>query len=206
MNEQHVLVLHVAEVLGHGERGQADAQPHPGRLVHLAVDERRLVDDARLLHLQPQVGALTGALAHAGEDRDTTVLLGHPVDHLLDEDGLAHTGPTEEADLAALHVRLEEVDHLDPGLEHLGPWLELVEGRCAAVDLPESSTPSTASVSSGWPSTLKTWPSTALPTGTVIPRPRLRTAVPRTRPSVCCMQMQRTRPSPICWATSAVTV
>src|SRR5580700_11196325 len=68
-----------------------------------------------------------------------------------------------------------------------------------------SSMPSMESVSSGWPSTLKTWPSTALPTGTVMPRPRLRTGAPRTRPSVCCMQMQRTRPSPICWATSAVT-
>src|SRR5580700_3323888 len=65
--------------------------------------------------------------------------------------------------------------------------------------------PSMESVSSGWPSTLKTWPSTALPTGTEMPRPRLRTGAPRTRPSVCCMQMQRTRPSPICWATSAVT-
>src|SRR3984957_6425631 len=69
-----------------------------------------------------------------------------------------------------------------------------------------SSMPSMWSVSSGWPSTLKTWPRTALPTGTEMPRPRLRTAAPRTSPSVCCMQMQRTRPSPICWATSAATV
>src|SRR5580692_3714111 len=61
------------------------------------------------------------------------------------------------------------------------------------------------SVSRGSPSTLNTWPSTASPTGTVIPRPRFRTGAPRTRPSVCCIQMQRTRPSPICWATSAVT-
>ena len=134
--EQHVLVLHVAEVLGHGQRGQGDPQPDPRGLVHLAVDEGGLVDDARLLHLQPHVGALAGALPHAGEDRDTTVLLGHAVDHLLDDDGLAHAGPAEEADLSTLHVRLEEVDHLDPGLEHLGPRLELVEGRRAAVDLP----------------------------------------------------------------------
>src|SRR3984957_16342894 len=69
-----------------------------------------------------------------------------------------------------------------------------------------SSIPSILSVSSGWPSTLKTCPSTALPTGTEMPRPRLRPAPPRTSPSVCCMQMQRTRPSPICWATSAATV
>ncbi len=76
------------------------------------------------------------ALAHAGEDRHPAVLLGHAVDHLLNDDGLADAGSPEEPDLAALHVRLEQVDHLDPGLEHLGPRLQLVEGRGAAVDLP----------------------------------------------------------------------
>src|SRR5665213_870546 len=39
-----------------------------------------------------------------------------------------------------------------------------------------------------------------------MPCPRLRTAVPRCRPSVGLRQTARQRPSPICWATSAVTV
>ena len=52
--------------------------------------------------------------------------------------------------------------------------------------------------------TLKTWPSTASPTGTEMPRPVLTTVAPRARPSVGFRQTQRTRPSPICWATSAV--
>src|SRR5580692_9591742 len=39
-----------------------------------------------------------------------------------------------------------------------------------------------------------------------MPRPVWRTTAPRTRPSVGFMQTQRTRPSPICWATSPVTV
>ena len=134
--EQHVLVLHVAEVLGDGERRQRDPQAHARRLVHLAVDERGLLDDARLLHLEPEVGALTGALAHAGEHRHTTVLGGDPLDHLLDEHGLAHAGAAEEADLAALHVGLEQVDDLDAGLEHQRLRLELVERRRVAVDLP----------------------------------------------------------------------
>src|SRR5437762_8921675 len=49
----------VAEVLGHGERGEADAGARPGRLVHLAVDEGGARDDRvpvgelRLLHLRP---------------------------------------------------------------------------------------------------------------------------------------------------------
>jgi peptide chain release factor 1 len=58
------------------------------------------------------------------------------VDHFLDDDGLADAGPAEQADLATLHVGLEEVDDLDPGLEHLGPRLQLVEGRRVAMDLP----------------------------------------------------------------------
>ena len=134
--QQHVLVLHVAEVLGHGQRRQGDAQAHPRRLVHLAVDQGRLLDDARLAHLEQQVGALAGALAHAGEDRHALVLLGDAADHLHDEDGLAHAGTAEEADLAALHVGREQVDDLDAGLEHRGARLELVERRRVAVDLP----------------------------------------------------------------------
>ena len=38
--EQHVLVLDVAEVLGDGEPGEPDAEPRARRLVHLAVDQR----------------------------------------------------------------------------------------------------------------------------------------------------------------------
>ena len=134
--QEHVLVADVAEILGHGEGGQADAQPHPGRLVHLAVHERRSLEDAGLFHFQPQVVAFTGALAHAAENRDTAVLLGHAVDHLEDEHRFAHAGPTEQADLAALDEGFEEVDDLDPGLEHLRFRFQGVEVRRWAVDLP----------------------------------------------------------------------
>src|SRR5690606_12454108 len=115
--EEHVLLLDVAEVLGHGERREGDAQTRPRRLVHLAEHEGRLVEDARVLHLVDEVVALTGALADAGEHRHTTVVLGDALDHLLDEDRLADARTTEEADLATLHVRGEEVDDLDAGLE-----------------------------------------------------------------------------------------
>ena len=102
--QQHVLAHLVAEVLGHGQGGQADPQPHPGRLVHLAEDQRRLVDDAGLGHLQEQVVALAGPLPHPGEHTRPSVL-GHPVDHLLDDHRLADPGAAEHADLAAGHVR-----------------------------------------------------------------------------------------------------
>ena len=90
----------------------ATRRRRPG-LVHLPVDQGGLVDDTGLLHFEPHVGALTGALADAGEHRDTTVLLGDPVDHLLDDHGLAHAGAAEQADLATLHVGLQQVDDLD---------------------------------------------------------------------------------------------
>ena len=134
--EQHVLAALVAEVLRHRQAGQADAQAGAGRLVHLAVDERGLVDDPALLHLEPEVVALAGALADAGEHRQAAVLLGDVVDQLLDEHRLAHAGAAEEADLAALHVRGEEVDDLDAGLEDLLGRVELVERRGVAVDRP----------------------------------------------------------------------
>ena len=126
MNSSTSCAFLVAEVLGHGQAGQADAQARAGRLVHLAEDQRRLgllpvlgIDDAGLLHLQPQVVALAGALAHAGEHREAAVLQGDVVDQLHDDDGLADAGAAEQADLAALQVGLQQVDHLDAGLEHL---------------------------------------------------------------------------------------
>ena len=60
-------------------------------------------------------------------------------------------------------------------------------------------------MSSGSPMTFHTWPRVPSPTGTVMPRPRLRTTAPRVRPSVGLRHTARTRPSPICCATSAVT-
>jgi len=91
--------LHVAEVLSHGQRGKRDPQPGTGRLVHLAEDQRGIVDDAGIGHLKEQVIALAGALAHPGEAGDPAEVLGHPADHLLDQHRLAHAGPAEQPDL-----------------------------------------------------------------------------------------------------------
>src|SRR6185503_6314940 len=46
------------------------------------------------------------------------------------------SGTAEEADLAALHVRSEQVDDLDPGLEDLRRRLQLFEARRVAVNRP----------------------------------------------------------------------
>ena len=133
--EQDVLAL-VAEVLGHRQAGQADAKPRSRRLVHLAVDERDAVDDARLLHLEPEVVALARALPHAGEDGHAGVLRGDVVDELLDEHGLAQPRAAVEADLAAADERRREVDDLHARLEDLELRRQVGEVGCVTVNRP----------------------------------------------------------------------
>ena len=134
--EQNVLVLGVAEVLGDGEPAQRDAQPGAGWLGHLSVDKggSRLlellhVDDAALLELEPQVVAFARALADAGEHRHAAVLHGDVVNQLLNDDGLADAGAAEQPDLAAAQIRLEQIDDLDAGLEHLQLGRLILERR-----------------------------------------------------------------------------
>jgi hypothetical protein len=139
--EEDVLAFLIAEILGDGEAGEADAQAGAGGLGHLAVNEGALglfvivdVDDAGLLELEPEIVAFPGAFADAGEDGDAAVLHGEVVDELLDDDGFADAGAAEEADLAAAEVRLDEIDDLDAGLEHFEAGGLLFEGRRGAVN------------------------------------------------------------------------
>ena len=64
------------------------------------------------------------------------MLLGDPADHLLDEHGLADAGAAEQADLPALEVGTDEVEHLDPGLEDLLLGFDVLERRRLAMDRP----------------------------------------------------------------------
>ena len=138
--QQHVLAFFVAEVLGHREAGEGHPGAGAGRFVHLAVDQRHLglsmfsFDDAGFLHLQPEVVALAGALADAGEHREAAVVLGDVVDQFHDQHGLAHAGAAEQAGLAALGVGRQQVDDLDAGLEHLGRGVLVLERGGLPVD------------------------------------------------------------------------
>jgi len=120
----------------HRQAGQRDTHTRSGRLVHLAEDEHRLVDDARLGHFDPEVVALTRALADTAEGGQSAVLLGEVVNELLNQDGLADAGAAEQADLAALGVRREQVDDLDAGLEHLRRRSQVLDVRRIAMDGP----------------------------------------------------------------------
>ena len=134
--QEDVLAALLAEVLGHGQARQGHAHARARGLVHLAEHEHGLREDPGLLHLEPQVVALAGALAHAAERRQALVLLADVADELLDEHRLAHPGAAEQADLAALGVGSEEVDDLDAGLEHLGRRREVLDRRRGPVDRP----------------------------------------------------------------------
>jgi peptide chain release factor 1 len=78
-----------------------------------------LLVNAALDHFVIEVVSFARALADAGEHRITAVRLGDVVDQFHDQHGLADAGAAEQADLAALGVRREQIDDLDAGFENL---------------------------------------------------------------------------------------
>ena len=61
--------------------------------------------DLGFLHFEPEVVALAGAFADAGEHRVAAVLAGDAGDEFLEDDGLAQAGAAEQAGLAAADQR-----------------------------------------------------------------------------------------------------
>src|SRR5262249_23100732 len=113
------------------------------RFVHLPETHDRAVDDRLagaadlgFLHFQPQVVAFAGALAHAGENRESTMNGGNTSNQLGQDDGLAQTGTAEETNLAAADEGRQQVDDLDAGLELFRLGRKLFERRGLAVDRP----------------------------------------------------------------------
>ena len=110
----------VAEVLRLRQAGQSNPCAGAWRLVHLAIDQCRAafafeIDHVRVLHLIVEIIALTGAFAHTSENRVTTEQFRDIVDQFLNENGFANTGTAEQANLTALCVWAEQVDHFDTG-------------------------------------------------------------------------------------------
>src|SRR6266849_858984 len=117
--QEDVGPLLIAKVLGHREARQSDAGTGARWFVHLAEYERGLGQHAGIPHLVVHVVALARPLPHAREDRSSFVLIGDVADELLDDDGLAGAGASEQPDLRALGEGAHEVDDLDPSLEDL---------------------------------------------------------------------------------------
>ena len=92
------------------------------------------VADLRALHFQPQVVAFAGPFAHAGKHRIAAVLGGDSRDQFLDHHGLADARPAEQARLAALDERAQQIDDLDARLEHLRLGRQVGKLRRLAMD------------------------------------------------------------------------
>lgn len=67
-----------------------------------------------------QIVTLTDMLADISEDGVTTVSLGDVVDQLLNEDGLADTSTTEQANLSTTGMDSQEVDDTDTSDQNFG--------------------------------------------------------------------------------------
>ena len=132
--QKHVAAFIVAEVFRQGQRGQSDAGARAGRLVHLAINQRSLVDNARLFHFQPEIVAFAGALADAAEDRITAVFHGDVIDQLHENNGLADAGAAEQADLSAAGIGSEQIDDFDAGFERLNFGFLIDEFRSRAMN------------------------------------------------------------------------
>ena len=72
-------------------------------------------DDAALNHLVEQVIDFSGPLGHTGIHGEASVSLGHIVDQLHDEDGIANTSAAKEANLASLAEGDNQLNHLHAG-------------------------------------------------------------------------------------------
>src|SRR5690606_33973137 len=117
---QQYFLAYLKELLCQGQTGQGHAQAVTRRPVHLAVDHRYLVQNVGVLHLVVEVVTFTGTRTHTGEHGQTAVRLGDVVDQLHHVHGLAHTGTTEQTDLATLGEGADQVDDLDTGFQQIG--------------------------------------------------------------------------------------
>ena len=60
-------MLHISEILSHGQAAEANTHSGSGGFVHLTEDHGGFVDNARLGHFVIKVVTLTGTLANTGE-------------------------------------------------------------------------------------------------------------------------------------------
>ena len=67
-----------------------------------------------------QIVPFAGTLTHASKHRNAAMALCDVVNEFLNENGLANASAAEQADLAALCIRREQVDNFDPGDEDFG--------------------------------------------------------------------------------------
>ena len=83
-----------------------------------------------------QVVTLTGTLTYTGEYGISAVLGCDITDQLLDQDGLAYTGTTEQTDLTTFCIRSKKIDNFNTCLKDLNYRALVLECRRLSVDYP----------------------------------------------------------------------
>ena len=134
--QQNVLLFGITKIFGHRQTGKRYAHAHAGRFVHLSEDQRRLLQHTAPVHFVPEVIALAAALADAGEDGIAAVLRCDVVNEFLNEHRFADACAAEQTNLAALWIRLQQVDDLDACLQQFCCRALFRKNRGLAVNFP----------------------------------------------------------------------
>ena len=116
--EQHILALGL-KPFGLGNTGFGHLKARARRLIHLAERHDDLRQNALMFKLVVKLVSFANAFAYPREHTDAVMLLGHIVNDLLNDHALAAPRATENACLAPLHDRIQEIDHLNACLKHL---------------------------------------------------------------------------------------
>ncbi len=101
----------IPEVLGHRQRRLAHAETgFPAARFNLSEDHDHVGQHARFLHVVIKFLAFPAPFTDAAEDADAIVMTDHVVDHLRQQNGLAHAGaprrkgrPFRRVPVAAAH-------------------------------------------------------------------------------------------------------
>ena len=133
-HQKHVLLGVVAEILGHCKCRVADPETGTRRFVHLAEDHDGVSQNPAFFHFPVQLLAFAAPLADATEDTHPFMAAHRVMDHLGDEDGLADTGASEQAGLAAALQRCQHVDGLDAGFKNFRDRRLISEGDRLAMN------------------------------------------------------------------------
>ena len=205
--EQHVLAL-VAEVLGHRQPGEADAQARARRLVHLPVDEGDLVHHARIPSSRAR-GRCPRACARRRPAKTDTPPCCNATLWMSSwmRTVLPVPAPPKSPTLPPFtNGAIRSID-LDPGLEGLHLRREVAEGRRVAVNGPA------LHVVRRRPRLVDRLadhvpepPERRRPDGDGDRAPVSTQVAPRAKPSVESIATARTRSSPRCCCTSATSV
>ena len=118
--QKHVTMFVVSEVFRHRQRSIANPKACAGRLIHLPVYHHHVFEHVGILHAAIQLLPFATSFADSAEDAHSSLMAGHIVDHLGQQDRLADPGAPKQSCLSSLFERHEHIDRFDTRFEDLG--------------------------------------------------------------------------------------